>query len=255
MSFRVFFLISLFIFITISVVFLNPYQSEAANITVSGTVYTDEGTTVMTTQRTIRARVNGAGTYSTTAASDGTYSIGSVAITSAGDVVTVYIDNATENANTITITNDNSSNIVNFDLYQNRIIVRHENSGPIDWADVDAYCSASCTGTDTDMMFQKFGANFIAAAGSEFFVPSGETYDIGTGTHQFRDLDVNGTFLDSGAQLQSGAATVTWDWTGGIVTLTGDIRIWGSDMTLTSYGNAINNIKIGHTSSDGYLNN
>src|SRR3989344_6600485 len=149
MSFRVFFLISLFIFTTISVVFLNPYQSEAANITVSGTVYTDEGTTVMTTQRTIRARVNsGSETEIATAAINGTYSISKLNITSAGDTVTVYIDGATENANTITITADNSSNITELDLYQNRIIVRHENLGPIDWLDLQDYCSLGCTGND-----------------------------------------------------------------------------------------------------------
>lgn len=127
------------------------WDDSAALITVSGTVYSDEGVTVSGicdgTTPNVHLRIAGLTSYTTSCnASTGAYSIPNISFGPADSIV-VFIDGETEKAATVTV--DPVSNITNMDLYENRVIVRHENSSPISIADMDTWDS----GDDADIPF------------------------------------------------------------------------------------------------------
>lgn len=127
------------------------WDDSAALITVSGTVYSDEGVTVSgvcdgTTQN-VHVRVAGLTSYTASCnASTGAYSVPNISFGPADSII-VFINGETEKAATVTV--DPVSNITNMDLYENRVIVRHENSSPISIADMDTWDS----GDDADIPF------------------------------------------------------------------------------------------------------
>jgi len=109
------------------------WDDSAALITVSGNVYSDEGTTVSTVcdgiTPNIRLVVAGLTTYNTTCnPTTGAYSISNVAF-SPLDTLTLFINGQTQRA--VNVTMAPISSISNMHLYENRVIVRHENIDPI----------------------------------------------------------------------------------------------------------------------------
>ena len=177
-------------------------------ITVSGIVYSDEGSTGIGVNKTVTLKVNGAGscngevcTAETT--SGGNYSISSVIIDNAGDVITVFLDGESQKAVTVTRATSTSANISGFHLYQNRIIVRHEDSGPITIDDLAYYDSDN----DPDILFTAASSTdtLTASSTSEFFVWSGMTFETGGagGSISLSDLDINGTFTATSSQTIS----------------------------------------------------
>jgi hypothetical protein len=107
------------------------WDNSAAQITVSGNVYRDEGQTLMgapicdgVTQN-VRLKVQGAGTYSSACNSGtGAFSISSI-IYNPKDTLTLYLASTT-GARAVNIAYDPVTNITNMHLYQNRVILRHE---------------------------------------------------------------------------------------------------------------------------------
>ncbi len=110
------------------------WDDSSSAITVSGNVYSDEGTTVSTvcdgSTQIVRLKVQGAGSY--TAFCDigtGLYSIPGVTF-NPGDTITVFLDTAgARRAANVSI--DPVTSISNMHLYENRVIVRHEDVNPI----------------------------------------------------------------------------------------------------------------------------
>ena len=113
-------------------VFVITYTPAPTGVTVSGTLYQNDGSSVfdcLGANRTIALRVNGADSYSTTcSAADGTWSIAAVSLDSAGQVITIWSDSAGDNAATVTKNADDTSDIIGLALYQNHVIVRQEGS-------------------------------------------------------------------------------------------------------------------------------
>ncbi|MDD5145368.1 MAG: hypothetical protein PHF44_00745 [Candidatus Pacebacteria bacterium] len=176
----------------------------SAGITVSGVIYTEEGTGAYDcsgNNLTVNLKVNGGETiYSGTCEdADGSYNISEVLVGAVGDVLTVYLDGETEKANAITRASSTDYNISDLDLYQNRIIVRHEDSTPLNISDLDYYDS----GQDADILFlaSSTAGTLTASDTSEFFVRSGSTflfYSTSTaGTINLHDFDNNGTITAS----------------------------------------------------------
>jgi uncharacterized protein (TIGR02145 family) len=182
-------------------------------IIISGTVFTDEGTATTGAARVVRIKINGEGNYSDETDSNGIYSVSSVVINAAGDTITVYLDAATttEKANTITIASSTADNITGLDLYQNRIIVTHPTSTPLNIANLAQYTNAS----DTDILFSATSSTgqLTASSTSEFFVWQGKTYNnystSAAGTASLADLDNNGTFNASTTQTIN--ISSSWD--------------------------------------------
>jgi hypothetical protein len=109
------------------------WDDSAALITISGNVYSDEGSTVSSvcdgSTTNIRLVVAGLTTYDATcSAATGTYSISNVAFSPA-DTLTLYINGETEKAANVSVAP--VSSISNMHLYENRVIVRHENTDPL----------------------------------------------------------------------------------------------------------------------------
>lgn len=127
------------------------WSDSAASITISGHVYSDEGSTVSTacdgSPANVHLRVAGLTSY--TGSCDtltGAYSIPFVTY-SPGDSLVVYIDGETPKA--ATVTEDPVSNITNMDLYENRVIVRHEDTDSLSIADMTSWDSSD----DADIPF------------------------------------------------------------------------------------------------------
>ncbi len=76
-------------------------SSPADAATISGTVYTDEGSTNAGAGRTVRLIVNGVDTGTNVTDASGNYSI--VATLAAGDAMLVYLDGETIDATTVTV--------------------------------------------------------------------------------------------------------------------------------------------------------
>ncbi len=151
-----------------------------ALITVSGTVYSNEGTTAFdcsATNLTINVRVNGGGTASATCtAANGTYSVGSVSVSAAADVITTYIDaNASVRAVTVSRAADATSNITGLDLYQNFVITRHEDAGPITNTNLDQFDS----GNDADVQLTVTAGALTLLSGQALHVWTGDSFSPG----------------------------------------------------------------------------
>jgi hypothetical protein len=131
---------------------------DGLGITISGIIYSDEGTSPYNcagTALTVNAKVNGTGGNSAICtAGGGTYSISGVSISAANDVITIFLDNETENAVVITKASSTDDNITGLDIYQDRIIVRHEDSPAtaVTMMDMDQYDADD--ETDGDIQYQ-----------------------------------------------------------------------------------------------------
>ncbi len=131
------------------------WDDSAANITISGNVYGDEGITPVGgptcdgSTQTVRLRVQGAGAYTSACNSTtGAFSISSV-VFNPGDVLTLYLDtNSSTTAANVTV--DPATNIANMHLYRDRVIVRHEGGTALSIANMNQYDSDQ----DTDIRFK-----------------------------------------------------------------------------------------------------
>ncbi|MFA6098034.1 MAG: helix-turn-helix domain-containing protein [Patescibacteria group bacterium] len=239
-------------------------------INVSGTIYTDEGSTVYncsSNNLTVRIKVNGVGSYSADCtAAGGTFAVSNVSVGAINDVVTVFLDNETPNAVTITKTADTTSNLTDINLYQNKAIVRHESASAITNANLDQYDFAN-EGSDGDIGFTVTTNNITVASGWELHVWTGKTYNPGgtvatNATGGDLHVDDSGVFttggtttvganlaIDTGATMTAGAYDLTVTGTTGITgtmtissatgtkILTGSVTV-NSGGTWTNSGNS-----------------
>ena len=160
------------------------WDDSDTQITVSGTVYTDEGNTTAGgstcngSNQTVALSVNGAAPLTTSCNGSGDYSFTGI-VFAPGDVLTVYLDadtGATFPAATVTV--DPLTSITNMDLYQDRVIVRHEDTDPITNADL-AVCDSDVPNCDTDIPFNVSGGDLTTDAGIELHVWDGKTFAPG----------------------------------------------------------------------------
>lgn len=179
------------------------YFSDAPTpSSISGTVYTDEGTTTMGSGRTVSVSINGAavGTSNTTA-SNGTYTLSSL-IVSPGDVLTVYLDGNTEKGVTVTV--GSGSNLTGINIYQNDLITRCDNSCSLSNANLN---TANNNG-DTDIDAIYTGTTTITtASGKSLYIPASHTFAPAN------PIVVAGNFTNNGG-FTHGSSTVTLTGTG-----------------------------------------
>jgi hypothetical protein len=180
----------------------SPFR-PISSATYSGTIYSDDGSTVYncsTNNLTVALRVNGAGTYTTTCtAAGGTYSIGSVTV-AATNVVTIFINDETSPVvKGATVTRAaGTGNVTGLNLYQNRVIVRHEDAGPISASDLNAYDS----GNDADIPFT-VSTNLTVLSGTKLIVWTGKTFTPAAAVTTTASSSASGP--DGDLWIQSGA--------------------------------------------------
>lgn len=114
----------------------NTHWLFISGFTLGGTVYaTDESTPISGTPL-VRVKVNGAGSYSASAAS-GVYSIPSV-VMSAGDAMTIYLD-TNGGVTGATFTVSTGAAMSGIDIYQDRAATRCDNSCSLTNANIDQW--------------------------------------------------------------------------------------------------------------------
>lgn len=168
------------------------YTPPVSGITISGNIYTDEGSTAYncsSSNKTVQIKVAGAGSFSgTCTASSGAYSVAGVTGVSSGVVITAYIDNGSILGNTVSIANS-AVDITGFNIYQNRVNLRHENAGPVTNTTLDAFDNNN----DADMLYTVTSGTYTGESSTKLVVLSGETYTPG-GAVNTPTLEVIGTF-------------------------------------------------------------
>lgn len=146
-------------------------------ITLSGTVYADEGTSALGSQP-VKAVLAGAAARSVTAAADGTYSL-SVPDPGNGGSIALWLD-TNGGASGAVHTLSSGSNISGLDLYQNRLIVRHESAGPISNANLglcDKNSGSACA--DSDLHFNETGGALTVDNDWRLYIWGGKTFAPG----------------------------------------------------------------------------
>jgi hypothetical protein len=116
------------------------WDDSDALITIQGTVYSDEGTTVVApaicdgTTEHVTLVVGSAAATSTTCDGSGQYTFTGIGYTE-GDPLIVYLEGSS-GIRAAAASVDPVTNILDMDLYQDRVIVRHEDTNPITVADL-----------------------------------------------------------------------------------------------------------------------
>jgi len=191
------------------------WDNSNDKITVTGTVYTDDGVTHETAAlcdgtSDIKMSVEGAAPAATSCnPATGVYTFSNVAY-NPGDVLTVYI--ASSSKRSATITRGETANINNMDVYEHRVIVRHEDVTPIAIADLDQYDS----GQDTMVPFLATvgGTNTLVVEpntkfvvwGGKTFAPGGNVTVASGGVNSWDgtiELQANSSFNAAGTQAHS----------------------------------------------------
>ncbi|MEX1112544.1 MAG: hypothetical protein WEC84_03705, partial [Candidatus Andersenbacteria bacterium] len=224
---------------------VKPYIVSAAVTTLSGTVYTDEGSTNIGADKTVRVAINGTdhGTTDETDAS-GVYSIADVEA-EAGDVITVYLEDETEDAVTVTISD--GEDLSSLDLYQDRLITRHDNGGSLTNANLDTGVVDS---EDDISNMYSVDANGVVttASGKDLLVWGGDTYAPGALLTVGGDLVVqSGATLSGTYNVTVGGGSTTGD---GTINLTeGIFRLEGTGSFGGSTNWTFNNLTFGDGST------
>lgn len=181
--------------------------------TVSGTVYTDEGTTTIGANKTVSLSIDGATSHvSAETAAGGTYTITATGADTATSIFTLYLNDETEKA--VTVTETNGNNLTSINLYQNRLIVQNNNGGSVTTTDL---ATADNNGdTDITGRFTVDGSNVLhVKTGTELFIPTGQTYVPDAAIRAGSGIDINGTLTLAGNPV---TLSGSWQATGGTFT-------------------------------------
>lgn len=229
-------------FARIDAVRITVSYTVPATSSVSGTVYTDQGTTNIGSGKTVAISINGAAAAATTTtASGGTYTLSGLTV-NAGDVLTVYLDGNTEKGTTVTV--GSGSNLTNIDIYQNYLITRCDNSCSL----TNTHLNTADNNGDSDItdIYSVSGSALTLASGKSLFIPSSKTYAPGG------NVNVGLSFINQGTYTK-GTETITLTDTSATVKSfaggSGDyynltITAGGTGAVLVSGNNSFNDVTI-----------
>lgn len=191
---------------------------------LSGTVYGEDGTTPLGGQ-TVRVAINGVD-HVTTAESDastGAWSINDLTL-AADDIVTVYLED--ETADAVTVTVSSGSNLTDLNLRRNYLITRQDAGGALTNANL---ATAAVAGeNDVSNIYTVASGSLTIQSGKSVIVPSGHILSPGG------SVTVGGSFKNDGVlDLGGNAFGFT---TGTAVSNSGVIRLRGTE-TFTNVTN------------------
>ncbi len=163
---------------------------ELISDTISGTVYTDEGTTNIGAGKTVRLLVNGTSAGTAVTNASGQYSIS--ANVSAGDALLVYVDEndgSSNDATTVTVSDGND--LANLNIYVDHLITRNDNGGSLTNA---LLSTAKGAYSDAEIIYSVSAGDLTAnTADTEVYIPFGYTFAPG-GNITADSVEVLGTF-------------------------------------------------------------
>jgi fibronectin-binding autotransporter adhesin len=183
------------------------WDDSNAQVTISGNVYTNEGSGVSSvcngSTQVVRLVVQGGSPQTTSCASgDGAYSISGITF-SPGDTLMVYLDGTTPKAANITV--DPLTSISDMHLYENRVILRHEDVNAITIDDLAVYDSSD----DTDIPFTAVSGapdTLSLLANHKLLVWTGKTFT--PGGNVTLNSGGSGASYDGTLELQASASYV-----------------------------------------------
>ncbi len=183
--------------------------------TISGTVYTDQGTT-RANAPSVRLAINGNVYGTATADSNGNYAFSNVAMTG-GSVLALYTVGSTP---AVTVVSGLQSVMTNLDLYGNTLIARNEDAGtPITNAQLRTGASGGMS--DVSAVYAVNSNNDLTlASGKSLYVHSGKSYvpggrvraanltNLGTLTMGTYGLTLTGSFITSSGTFTTSTGTL-----------------------------------------------
>jgi len=184
---------------------------EAGTPAIGGTVFSDEGTTVVGAGRTVVLLKNGVLAETDITDDDGYWFM--VVPSVAGENLVAYIDgDATYKGTTVTVFDGTLLNDLN--IYAGHCITRHDNGGVLSTA---AMAGAKGGSTDSDILYSVAGGTDLTVTGSgtELYVPTGYSFapggdvttpnmeNLGTFSGGSGTIDVNGTLTLSNGGFTS----------------------------------------------------
>ena len=171
----------------------------ANDAVLSGTAYSDQGATSLPDGVTIGVLVNGGSLQTTTTSGgSGAFSFAAVSI-NASDILTFFIDGDASRKGVTVTRSAGTGNISGLSIYQDHLIVRHEDGGPI----TDANLATANNGdTDIDAIYT-ITATVNTQTGKTLYIQTGDTFTPSI------PLDLGGgVFISSTATLNAGTQTI-----------------------------------------------
>lgn len=188
------------------------FDDSQDHISISGKVYSDEGATISSacdgSSAVVRLKVAGLGSYAVSCASgSGLYSFPDVGF-NPGDAIVIYL--ASSSARSAIVSRGPSGNVSNMDIYEHRMILRHEDATPISISDIDQYDS----GQDSNLPFLATIAatsTLVVEPNTKVIVWTGKTFapagnvtvqsgGVGGAVDGSLELYTNSTFTAAGTQ-------------------------------------------------------
>ena len=200
-----------------------------ATVDITGTVYSDEGSTPLGSVA-VKGALNGAARRNTVAAANGTYTL-QMPDPGPGGVFTVWLD-TNGGARGTTVTRSNGGAISGVDIYQNRLVTAHEDSGPI--SNINLGTCDKSTGTvcaDSDMRFEEASGNLTVDNDWRLYIKPAKTFTPG-GTVT---LSPGGTAASVGGDVKWGSSSSTLNVSTNALNVGGDwINTAGGNFTKAS---------------------
>lgn len=180
----------------------NNRVSVFAAPVITGKVFSDEGSTGMGASKIVAVALNGNGPDTATGATAGSsfYTIPLFTPMTGGTIVTLYLDNGSEDAAAVTL--GSGSSMTGMHLYQDRLIVRSD-SGSV--AMSNAFVNLAENGdSDLSSIFTVDGGVLNVKANKSLVVWSSKTFTPGAAVNVG-----SGTFVDGTLTLESNALTLS----------------------------------------------
>jgi hypothetical protein len=201
--------LALLSFLLVTGIFAIP-QSARADFIVSGALYSDEGSTLITSAKTIKMSINGQLATSTLSAS-GLFTI-STSTVLLNQPIAIWVDgDATTRA--FTLTKATSTASMTIPLYQNRITLIDHSTTTLSTADL----ALADNTFDSDIQFKVTGNDLTTFAGQKLFIAA---YTV---------------FVAAGAVTTSGNAAASPDGDFGL----GNLAVYNAGATTTIAGNLL----------------
>ncbi len=176
--------IPLLIAMLIGVFYFGMSNFAAAQVTLSGTIYSDAGVTPDGTTRTISVAVGTStpGFFSSTSmvtTGDYTVTLPVGSGIASGTPILVWIDGGAVFGSVITkaSTSAEATNISGLDLYRNRLIIRHEAGSGTSTTNTDL--SFYTAAQDADLRHSTSSTGVVVRAGTELYLWTGKTFAPG----------------------------------------------------------------------------
>ncbi|KKW40680.1 MAG: hypothetical protein UY90_C0074G0004, partial [Candidatus Peregrinibacteria bacterium GW2011_GWA2_54_9] len=208
---------------------------------VTGTLYSNEGTTPITSATVAISYNGGTITEQVAVGAGGQFSL-SGGVMTGGTIITLFVNNSSDHA--VTILLGSGSSMTGISLYEDRLILRSE-SGSVAITNAHIAVADDKAGNAdsdiTNIISAATPSALTVASAKELFIWSGDTFRP-QGTVVAHDFDINGTL---NYQSNSIGVTGSWDATGGTASGNGVISFTstGSE-TITSAGRAYNNLTL-----------